>query len=104
MGLNTIIACHRHHVQTYMMRSEEGLDLQRWMRDHAVCFHARRVDIYRDCDNHPGYPEAWAYEDRPAASVRVTYTASAAHPLADGTGIEAQALSAPPKSSPTEPS
>lgn len=65
MGLNVVIACHRHRVQTYMMRGEEPLDLQWWMRNHGDCFAEREIAIYRDCDYYPKYPQAYEYEQRP---------------------------------------
>ena len=68
MGLNVVIACHRHQEQTYMMRGEETRDLQVWMRRHGKCFEARQVDIYRDSDDYPDYEEAWEYEKRPAVA------------------------------------
>ncbi len=66
MGLNAIIACHRCEVQSYMLRGEEPLDLQFWMRKHnGDCWALGHVRIYRDCDEPPSFPRLWDYEDRP---------------------------------------
>lgn len=72
MGLNAIIACHDCQEQTYMMRGEEFWDLQEWMRGkHKECWERNAIRVYRDCDRHPEFGEAWDHEDRPVIRLGV---------------------------------
>jgi hypothetical protein len=82
VGLNVIIACHRHRAKTYMMRGEEPLDLQTWMRGrHGKCFEVGKVAIYRDCDFYPEeYADEWQYEQRPKALAGVAVDVSEQEP------------------------